>query len=362
MSNNTNIVPESYPMNGGDGSNSYTKNSYFQRAGTNAMKAIIDDVIAEKLYVEKQISSSKSTFRIADLGCSVGPNTFIAMQNIIDAVQQKYQSQGFASHMPEFQVFFKDHTSNDFNTLFASLPPERPYLATGVPGSFHGQLFPDFSLDFVHSSYALQWLSKVPEELLNKNSAAWNKGRVHYESAPDEVAQAYTDQFAKDITIFLDGRAKELVVGGLMVLIMPGITNGIPHSCSATGLMFDFLGHCLMDMAKEGLISEVQVDSFNLPVYVASPKEMTQLVERNGCFSIERMEITQPWTRVDDLSGQTCTMHLRAGMEGIISKHFGTEIIDELFDRYYKKHGEFIGLLESKRNEGNQLFIILKRI
>ena len=110
----------------------------------------------------------------------------------------------------------------------------------------------------------------------------------------------------------------------------------------------------------QGLISEVQVDSFNLPVYVASPKEMTQLVERNGCFSIERMIITQPWVRVDDLSGQACTMHLRAGMEGIISKHFGTEIIDELFDRYCKKHGEFIGLLESKCN-GNQLFIVLKR-
>ena len=103
------------------------------------------------------------------------------------------------------------------------------------------------------------------------------------------------------------------------------------------------------------------MDSFNLPVYVASPKEMTQLVERNGCFSIERMKITQPWVRVDDLSGQACTMHLRAGMEGIISKHLGTEIIDELFDRYCKKHGEFIDLLESKCN-GNQLFIVLKRI
>ena len=222
-----------------------------QRAGANAVKAIIDDVISEKLDVEKKISSSKSAFRIADLGCSVGPNTFIAMQNIIDAVQQKYQSQGFASHMPEFQVFFNNHTSNDFNTLFASLPPERPYFATGVPGSFHGRLFPDFSLDFVHSSFALQWLSKVPEELLNKNSAAWNKGRVHYASAPDEVAQAYTVQFAKDITTFLEGRAKELVVGGLMVLIMPGIPYGIPHSSSTTGLTFDFLGHCLMDMAKE---------------------------------------------------------------------------------------------------------------
>ena len=69
-----------------------------------------------------------------------------------------------------------------------------------------------------------------------------------------------------------------------------------------------------------------------MPIYVASPKEMTQLVERNGCFSIERMEITQPRARDDGLNSQAVTMHLRASMEGIISKHFGTEIIDELCD------------------------------
>ena len=201
-----------------------------QRAGSNAVKAIIDDVIAEKLDVEKEISSSKSTFRIADLGCSVGPNTFTAMQNIIDVVQQKYESQDLATHMPEFQVFFNDHASNDFNTLFASLPPKRLYFATGVPGSFYGRLFPESSPQLVHSSYALQWLSKFPEELLNKNSTAWNKGRVHYTNAPDEVAHAYPTEFAKDMTIFLDTRAKELVQGGIMVLIMPGIPNGIPHS------------------------------------------------------------------------------------------------------------------------------------
>ncbi|KAM4119809.1 hypothetical protein ACJW30_03G087500 [Castanea mollissima] len=240
MSNNTDAVPKSYPMNSGDGTNTYTKNSYFQRAATNVVKAKIDDVIAEKLDVKKNSSTSESTFRLADLGCSVGPNTFITMQNII-FVQQKYQSQGLDSHMPEFQVLFNDHASNDFNTLFASLPP-RSYFATGVPGSFHDRLFPESSLHFVHSSYALQCLSKLPEELLNKNSAAWNKGRVHYASAPDEVAQAYTDQFAKDITTFLDCRAKELVIGGLMVLIMPGIPNGIHRSSAPTGMIFDFLG------------------------------------------------------------------------------------------------------------------------
>ena len=58
-----------------------------QKAGAKAAKAMMDDVIAEKLDVEKRVSSSKSTFCIADLGCSVRPNTFIAMQNIIEVVQ-----------------------------------------------------------------------------------------------------------------------------------------------------------------------------------------------------------------------------------------------------------------------------------
>nr|XP_023887694.1 probable S-adenosylmethionine-dependent methyltransferase At5g38100 [Quercus suber]POE67090.1 putative s-adenosylmethionine-dependent methyltransferase at5g38100 [Quercus suber] len=147
-----------------------------------------------------------------------------------------------------------------------------------------------------------------------------------------------------------------------MVLIMPGIPNGIHRSSAPTGMIFGFLGHCLMDMAKEGLISEAQVNTFNLPVYVASPKEMTQLVETNGCFDIERMEITQPGARVDGLSGQALTKHLRAGMEGIISKHFGTKIIDELFDRFSKKQQESFNLLESKYNVGTQLFMVLKRI
>ena len=98
----------------------------------------------------------------------------------------------------------------------------------------------------------------------------------------------------------------------------------------------------------QGLISEAQVDSFNLPLYFASPKEITQLVGRNGCFVIEKMEITCSRSRVDGpISAPALTMHLRAGLEGIISKHFGLEIIDELFDRFYKKKNEvFLILLE----------------
>ncbi|KAI3413020.1 uncharacterized protein J3R85_016582 [Psidium guajava] len=354
-------VVESYPMNGGDGTFSYNKNSYFQRVATNVARESIDEVIAEELDI-KRFSPALTTFQIADLGCSVGPNTFVAVQNILEAVRRKYESLGLASQLPDFQVLFNDHVSNDFNTLFTSLPSDRPYYAAGVPGSFHGRLFPEASLHFVHSSYALQWLSKVPKELIDPNSPAFNKGRVHYTSAPSEVSDAYTTQFAKDMATFLSARGEEIASGGIMVLVMPGIANGIPYSRIPSGVMFDLLGFSLMDMANEGIISEAQVDSFNLPVYAPSPDEMTALVESNGCFSIQRMDLAAPGTKIDDsVGGHACMLHLRAGMEGIISKHFGSEIIDDLFDRFLQKTKEYSDRLNSAFLQGSQLVVILKR-
>ncbi|KAM5566438.1 loganic acid O-methyltransferase-like [Rosa sericea] len=365
MSNKATTVLEAHPMNGGDGTYSYTKNSYYQREAANVAQTLIGDVIAMKLDINEITSSSTTAFCIADLGCSVGPNTFVSVENILEAIKHKYQSGCMSSQMPEFQVFFNDHAGNDFNTLFANFPPTRHYFAAGVPGSFHGRLFPKSSLHFVHSSYATHWLSKVPEELTDKNSLAWNKGKIHYTTAPEEVVNAYVAQFAKDMATFLEARAQELVVGGMMMLIMPAVSTGIPHSCVPNGVMFDFMGSILMDMVKEGVISEAEVDSFNLPVYTTSPKEMGELVERNGCFSIERMESTSPWLdskHSNSNYGKTLSMSLRAGMEGVVKSHFGSEITDQLFNRLCDQSGQLIHQLqESCCREGTQLFVALKR-
>lgn len=133
------------------------------------------------------ILSTGNSFRIADFGCSVGPNTFVAVQNIIETVEEKYKSTGLEARLPEFQVFFNDHVDNDFNCLFKNVPAIQRYFAAGVPGSFHRRLFPSSSLHFAHCSTALHWLSKIPEEVLDKNSPAWNKGRIHYGGAAKEV-------------------------------------------------------------------------------------------------------------------------------------------------------------------------------
>ncbi|XP_002281378.1 loganic acid O-methyltransferase [Vitis vinifera] len=352
-------MQQSFLMNGGDGPHSYRNNSHFQRQDINVSRTMIEEAIAKKLDV---MCFSSNPFRLADLGCSVGPNTFIAMQHIVEAVERKYLAQGLKSEMPEFQVFFNDHVGNDFNTLFASLPTERRYFACGVPGSFHGRLFPESSIHFMFSSHALHWLSKVPEELLDKNSPAWNRGRIHYTSGPEEVSHAYAAQFERDMEIFLSARAKELVVGGMIVFLIPALPNGIPASQNPYCVMFDLLGASLMDMAKEGLISEAQVDSFNLPIHVASPEQMTEMVDRNECLTIERMELVDSRSKlVGPINGKECAMCLRAGLEGIFTQHFGSGIIDQLFDRLSKQIMESSHQLESGNKEGTLLFVVLRR-
>ncbi|XVF82082.1 hypothetical protein PTKIN_Ptkin16aG0015400 [Pterospermum kingtungense] len=246
------ILSRSYGMNGGDGPNSYAQNSVLQRGITEAAKVIISEEIANKLDIQELSLASSKLLRIADLGCSYASNTILAIQNIIEAIECKFQSHGLIS--PEFHVFFNDLVTNDFNSLFASLPVGRKYYAAGVPGSFYDRLFPKASLHFVYSSSALHWLSK-------------------------------------DMDSFLKARVKELVPGGLMALVIPASPDVASHPQEVGSSELELLGSCLVDMAKMGIVSEVKVDAFNVPAYFTSPKELRQIVEGNGCFSIERMDI-----------------------------------------------------------------------
>ncbi|KAK9925792.1 hypothetical protein M0R45_023057 [Rubus argutus] len=345
---NTSEVSEAHPMKGGDGPNSYAKNSILQRGSVDAAKELLNKAIAEKLDIEIFLPSR--TFHIADLGCSTGPNTFLAVENILEALEFKYQSRGLHSQIPDFFVFFNDHTSNDFNMLFKSLPQNRRYYAAGVPGSFYGRVFPNASIHFIYSSTAIQWLSRVPKEVLDTNSPAWNKGRIHYSNSTDEVIRAHETQYSEDMESFLHARAQELVYGGLMLLTFPGRPSGTPHSDASPNVCIQLLGACLMDLVRKGVVSEEKVDSFNLPLYHMSPQELAAVIEQNGCFSIE-MTTDLPLQSVDiTLSlSQLVASHMRAGMEGIFKQQFGEEILDELFGLYRKKCEEQISTVKSEK-------------
>ena len=86
---------------------------------------------------------------------------------------------------------------------------------------------------------------------MNKNSPAWNKGRVHYANSGDEVIRAYKAQRERDMEKFLQVRAQEVVNGGLMLLYCTCNPNGThPSQCTAN-LILDLIGSSLMDLARK---------------------------------------------------------------------------------------------------------------
>jgi hypothetical protein len=60
-------------------------------------------------------------FCMADLGCTMGINTLLSVDTIVRAVKIAFNHHSM--DVPEFQVYFVDLPSNDFNTLLRTLPP-----------------------------------------------------------------------------------------------------------------------------------------------------------------------------------------------------------------------------------------------
>ena len=130
----------------------------------------------EETLEEVYLSLSPESLKMADLGCAAGPNTLLVVAQVMETILKTCQKLDRQLRNPSLQVFLNDLPGNDFNTLFRSLPGHGrntleelrncsnkfgPCFFAGVPGSFYGRLFPNDSLHFFYSSYALMWISKV---------------------------------------------------------------------------------------------------------------------------------------------------------------------------------------------------------
>ncbi|KAG7611064.1 S-adenosyl-L-methionine-dependent methyltransferase [Arabidopsis suecica] len=357
--------PQSFPMNGGDGPHSYIHNSSYQKVAIDGAKEKTSEAILKNLDLDLlNRNSDANILRIADFGCSIGPNTFEVVQNIIDTVKQKNlkENNAYIGAPLEFQVCFNDQPNNDFNTLFRTQPisSKQAYLSVGVPGSFHGRVLPKNSLHIGHITYALHWLSTVPQHVCDKKSPALNKSYIQCNNLVNEVTEAYRVQFKKDMGNFLGARAEELVSGGLMILSGQCLPDGVPKALTWQGVVIDMIGDCLMDMAKQGITTKEKIELFSLPIYIPHISEFKAEIERNENFSIETMEKISHPMDYKPLSNDFITSMFRAILNTIIEEHFGDGVVNELFDRFAKKLNKYP--IDFKRcKKYVNYFIVLKR-
>ncbi|KAI9377128.1 hypothetical protein POPTR_019G022402v4 [Populus trichocarpa] len=347
-------------MNPGDGETSYAKNSflqlslslltpYFIKIKTVLSKArpILEDTIKDMFS-----TALPTCFKLADLGCSSGPNTLLLVSEIMDVIYELCQQ--LNCKLPEFQVFLNDLPGNDFNAVFKSLPffydkfgKEKGDLygqhcfISGVPGSFYHRLFPSKSLHFFHSSCSLHWLSKVMQ-VLDPN-----------------VFKAYLEQFQKDFSLSLRLRSEEIIQGGRVVLTFIGRSIEDPRSKDCC-LYWELLAKSLLDLAAKGLVVEADIDTFNLPYYNPYEGQVREIIEMEGSFDINKLEtFAINWDANDDINnknfvfdkdqcGRNVANIVRAVAEPMLVSHFGDDITDELFKRYAEYVGEHLCVEKTK--------------
>ncbi|VAH67332.1 unnamed protein product [Triticum turgidum subsp. durum] len=264
---------------------------------------------------------------IADLGCSSGPNALALVSIAVEAIHSHCLQ--LQQPPPEVCVLLNDLPDNDFNTVVKNLvmlhQSNKPAVVTvGItPGSFYERLFTSGSMHLLCSSNSLNWLSKVPEDLMRNWIPAYDVDEHARSERLPMVLEAYAQQFRKDFTNFLELRAKELVSKGRMVVSLVGRRSDV------TATKFSYLSRTIYQilsvMVLEGVNDKEKFDSFYVPVYEPSNKEVREIIQEEGSFSIREMQVHDPTTDMNNaLSTPSKFVNLlRALCEPILVQHFG---------------------------------------
>lgn len=109
-----------------------------------------------------------------------------------------------------------------------------------------------------------------------------------------------------------------------------------------------------MNLLFQGLVKEADIDSFNLPHYTPYKDEVKAIIEEEGSFTLDRLEVLEfDWEpseasgdrdSVSDTSddGKKWAKAIRAVTESMLASHFGNSVIDSLFERYAKYVTEYL--------------------
>jgi hypothetical protein len=230
---------------------------------------------------------------IADYGSSQGKNSLAPMHFAIRNLRSR-----IGEDRP-IVVFHIDQPANDFNSLFDVLAtdPERyelldPNVFPGAIGrSFYEQVLPSNSVHLGWSSYAAVWLSRIPTLIPG-----------HFVSLPSAGAARaeFERQGAQDWERFLSLRSSELLPGGRLVVVLPGVAeNGL----SGFEAIMDLANTVLAEMTEEGAITPEERARMVLGTYPRRKADLVAPFARNGRFqgltveAVDESVLTDPaWT------------------------------------------------------------------
>jgi len=194
------------------------KGAYNKYAKLPAGGAALALPLLERAARNLEVDAGDHPVVIADYGSSQGKNSMIPMQRAVKGLRNRIGPNRAIA------VFHIDQPSNDFNSLFGILDadPDRYSLndsnvfPAAIGRSFYENVLPPGSVYLGWSSYAAVWLSRVP---------ALIPGHFFSPHSTGSVRAKFDHQGAQDWEVFLSLRAKELRVGGRLIVVLPALAD-----------------------------------------------------------------------------------------------------------------------------------------
>ncbi|WP_370329595.1 SAM-dependent methyltransferase [Mycolicibacterium hippocampi] len=265
------IVVQPEPMDSG----TYTAASRLQAAGLQSAIAVFEESAAAV-----PIPAPPQPIVIADYGAASGHNSLLPIGAAIAVLRGRTR--------PEHSVLVThtDRPDNDFSAMFRTLEEDpdsylrkdRATFASAIGRSFYSQILPSNSVNLGWSSWAIQWLSRVPGVIADHLQVAY--------CADESVRAAFAKQAARDWHEFVAFRGRELCPGGRLVVTTMAVGDdgefGYRPLLSA---MVDGLD----ELAASGLITGDEVSRMCVPTVSRHAADFTAPFAPSGRF--ERLEI-----------------------------------------------------------------------
>jgi gibberellin A4 carboxyl methyltransferase len=321
---------------------------YDQHSGAQfaSIEALHDWV--ERAVAAVPLPSLEWPITVADLGSSEGANAIRLMSQIAQGLRQR-------SDQPLVAIYC-DLFSNNFNQLFSNLDRARQsglfpagVYHSAVGGSFYGSVLPPASVHFATSFNSVVWLDQLPPVPVT-DFVACRRTHPQYpgRASSSEVAAAFARQAEHDLVRFLEGRAKELVHGGKLLISTPGESD----EARVVDGLFDVLNDACLDLVASGRLERAAYERLTMPLYYRNVADLRAPVERSDSplselFSVDRaeaLEVPIPFWLAFQRTGDARTYAaaytglLRAITEPVVRRAFepsaaGADTIEALYDR-----------------------------
>jgi SAM dependent carboxyl methyltransferase len=270
-----------------EGKGAYNRSSRVQAAGLLPAVALL-----EKAASTVVLAAAPQPIVIADYGASEGHNSLLPIGVAIAALRTRVGPERAIC------VVHTDLPDNDFPALFQVLASDPDSYLRGDPAAFPSavgrsyfqQILPSASVTLGWSSWAIQWLSRIPATIPDQVQVAYSRD--------PGAREAYFRQAAEDWRTFLDARSREMHRGACLVVLTMATDDAGDFGYRP---LLEAMYAMLTEMTRDGFVRSDEFRRMAIPTVARSKADLVAPFADHGRFaglSIEQLEIFHAEDRI----------------------------------------------------------------